>query len=171
MKEIFSRISVRQFNEKPVEKQKLEKLLRAAMQAPSAGNQQPWEFIVVESKETLSKLSGMSPYSKFIQAAPLAILIMANKDRMKYPENWQQDLGAATENILLEAVHLELGGVWLGVAPLEDRMNYVSDIFELEDNMLVYAVVPIGYPAVNNKAQDRYDAMRVHFEKYNNKNR
>lgn len=167
MKEIFSRVSVRQFKETTVEKHKIEKILRAAMQAPSAGNQQPWEFIVVENRETLSKLAGMSPYSKFLQAAPLAIVIMANKDRMKYPENWQQDLGAATENILLEAVHLELGGVWLGVAPLEDRMNYVSNVFELEDNIVVYAVVPIGYPAVKNRVQDRYDAKRVHFEKYN----
>lgn len=166
MKEIFSRASVRKFKDIKIEEVKIEKLLRAAMAAPSAGNQQPWEFIVIENKQTLEKLAGMSPYSKFLAEAPLAIIILANKDKMKYPENWQQDLGAATQNMLIEAVHLELGAVWLGVAPLEDRMKYIKDMFQLDNSLEVYAVVPFGYPTVVPKAQDRYDMTKVHFEQY-----
>ena len=91
---------------------------------------------------------------------------MANQNRMKFPENWQQDLGAATQNMLLEAVHLGLGGVWLGVAPLPDRMAFVTKLFHLPDHLLVYAVVPFGYPSSTTpKAQDRYDPARVHQEK------
>lgn len=166
MKEIFERVSVRKFKSEKVEEEKIEKLLRAAMQAPSAGNQQPWEFIVVENKDTLSKLSQTSPYAGFMAEAPLAIVVLGNKERMRFPENWQQDLGAATQNILLEAVGLGLGGVWLGLAPLEDRMNHVSEVFGLGENLMPYCIVPIGYAATQRKAEERYDASRVHKEKY-----
>lgn len=166
MKEIFSRVSVRKFKNIKVEDEKIEKLLRAGMAAPSAGNQQPWEFIVIENKETLKKLSEFSPFAKCVFEAPLAIIVLANKDKLKYPENWQQDLGAATENMLIEAVHLDLGAVWLGVAPLEDRMKYIKDMFHLCDNLDVYAVVPFGYPISIPKSEDRYDEKKVHFERY-----
>lgn len=166
MKEIFERVSVRQFKDIKVEDVKIEKLLRAGMAGPSAGNQQPWEFIVVENKQTLEKLAGMSPYSKCVAKAPLAIILLGNKDKMKFPENWQQDLGASTQNMLIEAVHLGLGAVWLGVAPLEDRMKYIKDMFNLGDNLQVYAVVPFGYPKNETKSEDRYDVKKVHFESY-----
>ena len=166
MNEIFSRVSVRKFKNSSVDKEKIEKLLRAAMAALSAGNQQCWEFIVVENKDILKFLSYMSPYAKALEDAPLAIIVLGNMDRMIYPENWQQDLGAATENILLEAVHLGLGGVWLGVAPLKNRMKYVADFFNLKDNLKVYAVVPLGYPDKEYEAKDRYDETKIHFEVY-----
>lgn len=165
MKEIFSRTSVRKFKDIKVEPNKIEKLLRAAMAAPSAGNQQPWEFLVIENKETLATLADMSPYSKFLKDAPLAIIVLANKEKLVYPECWQQDLGAATQNMLLEAVHLDLGAVWLGVAPIVDRMEYVRKLFQLEDKFDVYAVVPFGYPDQKTEASDRYDSSKVHFEK------
>lgn len=166
MQEIFIRRSVRTYKDIPVEREKIDKLLRAAMQAPSAGNQQPWEFIVVQNKDLLNKLSGISPYSKMVTKAPLAIVLLANKNNMRFSENWQQDMGAATENLLLEAAHLGLGGVWLGVAPVEDRMNAVKKIFNLPENIFPFAVVPIGYPEAEQRFIDRYDASRVHYDKY-----
>lgn len=161
MNEIFKRVSVRKFKEIKVEEEKIEILLRAAMQAPSAGNQQPWEFVVVENEGSLKELSKLSPYAKCVSDAPLAIVIMANKERFRFAEYWQQDLGAATQNILLEAIAQDLGGVWLGVAPESDRMEYVSKILNLNNNMMVYSVVAIGYPEILNKSQDRYDENRV----------
>lgn len=164
MKEIFSRTSVRKFKDTKVEPNKIEKLLRAAMAAPSAGNQQPWEFLVVENKKTLTDLAEMSPYSKFLKDAPLAIVVLANKEKLMFPECWQQDLGAATQNMLLEAVHLELGAVWIGVAPIADRMEYIRNLFNLDAKYDAYAVVPFGYPEQQSTATDRYDANKVHFE-------
>ena len=166
MNSIFNRVSIRSFKNEKVEEEKIEKILRAAMQAPSAGNQQPWEFIVVEDKNTLSNLSDMSPYAKFIKDAPIAIVVLGNTKRMRFPENWMQDLGAATENILLEITELGLGGVWATVAPLEDRMNYISDVFSLPENIKPYCVIPIGYPVLNMKAKDRYDESKIHREEY-----
>jgi len=167
MDTIFFRRSIRNYKDKKVESEKIERLLRAAMQAPSAGNQQPWEFIVVQDKDNLKRLSNMSPYSKLISDAPLALVLLANKDRMKYPENWEQDMGAAAQNILLEAVELELGAVWLGVAPIEDRVKYIKDIFRLKENVSPYCVIAIGYPdGQENKFIDRFDKTRIHYEEY-----
>lgn len=167
MNAIFKRRSIRKYKEQSIEKEKVEKLLRAAMQAPSAGNQQPWEFIVVEKKETLRKLSEVSPYSKLLANAPIAIIPVGNMEGLKYPEYWEQDMAAATQNILLEAVDQGLGSVWMGIAPEEDRMNYVKDIFVLEENLKPFAIIAIGYPEGNeNEFIDRFDSKRVHYEKY-----
>ena len=106
MNAIYIRRSVRSYKEQIVEKEKIDKLLRAAMQAPSAGNQQPWEFIVVQNKNTLEKLSHLSPYAKPVARAPLALVLLANMEGLRFPENWEQDMSAATQNILLEAVEL-----------------------------------------------------------------
>ena len=168
MESIFKRRSIRKYNNQPVEKDKINKLLRAAMQAPSAGNQQPWEFIVLQDKDNLKRLSKMSPYSRAIADAPLAIVVLANQERMRYPENWQQDLGAATENLLLEAVELNLGAVWMGAAPLEDRMNYLKEMFNLPEKLMPYCIITVGYPeeGKGNEFVDRFDETRIHYETY-----
>jgi nitroreductase len=163
---IFKRRSIRKYEDREVENEKIEKLLRAAMQAPSAGNQRPWEFIVVKNKDTLKKLSDVSPYSKMVANANVVIVLLSNKEYMKYPEYWQQDMAAATQNLLLEATYLGLGAVWLGIAPLKQRMEYVKEVFNLPENIDVFAIVPIGYPIEENKYIDRYDENRVKFEKY-----
>lgn len=169
MNEIFNRASVRVFKDAPVEKEKIEMLLKAAMQAPSAGNQRPWEFIVVEDKKTLEQLSETDPYAKFVAKVPAAIVALGNTDEMRFPEHWEQDLGAACENILLEAVSQELGAVWLGVAPLKERMDHITKVFDLPDNIRPYSIIPFGYAKRPYEVEERYDADRVHFEKYTQK--
>lgn len=166
MNEIFTRRSIRKYADKPVEQEKIERLLKAAMQAPSAGNQQPWEFIVVQDKGRLEQLSQTSLYSGPVKTAPLAIVVLANKSSMKFPENWQMDLSAATENLLLEAVHLGLGAVWLGVAPIAERMEHICKLFALPDYVQPFALLSIGYPQDENKFVDRFKSDRVHYEQY-----
>ena len=97
---IKNRRSIRKYEDKPVEKATVEKLLRAAMQAPSAGNQQPWEFIVVENKETLAQMANVSPYATPLKNAAVSIIVLVNKDSLRFPSYWQQDLAAATQNLL-----------------------------------------------------------------------
>ena len=165
MESIFKRRSVRKYKEQQVEKEKIEKLLRAAMQAPSARNQQCWEFIVVEDKEKLNQLSNMGPNAKLIENAPLAIVVLGNEERMTCKEYWEQDLGASTQNILLEAVNLNLGSVWIGTAPHKDRMDHVSNIFNLKENLKPFCIISIGYPLDDNanKFIDRFDETRVQY--------
>jgi len=163
MNEIYIRRSVRSYSEKYVEEEKIEHLLKAGMQAPSAGNQRPWEFIVVREKEILEKLSSASPYARCVDKAPVAIVLLANHKNLRFPEYTDQDMGACAQNILLEAVNQNLGAVWLGIAPLKDREKAVSDIFSIKDNLQPFAIIPVGYP-LNEDANhfiDRFEDRRV----------
>ena len=166
MNEIFIRRSIREFIEKPVEKDKIENILKAGMQAPSAKNQQAWEFIVVTSKELKEKVSMMSPFSKLASKAAVLIILLGNKDKMIVSDKWQQDLGACTQNMLLQIVKEGLGGVWLGVYPTEERVSYLRDIFKIPDNVEPFGIVSFGYSEKQNIFVDRYEKSRVHWEEY-----
>ena len=168
MQEIFNRRSVRRYADRPIEKEKLEKLLRAAMQAPSAGNQQPWEFIVVTDRDMLCRLSDFSPYAKMLPQAAAAVVVLSRTEGLRHSGYCPQDLGAAVENMLLEAVHLGLGGVWMGCMPVEERMQAVAQLMGVPDNLLPFAVVAFGYPAEEdaNRFTDRYDPERVYYGRY-----
>ena len=168
MNENFTRRSVRQYLDKPVEEHKLQQLLAAAMQAPSANNQQPWEFIVVQDREQLKQLSGYSPYARMMAKASVAIVVLGDTRRMMIPQQWQQDLGAATQNILLEAVTQNLGAVWLGAYGNDRAVAWLNRFFNLPDYAIPYSVISIGYPAKEdaNHFTDRYDPSRIHYEQY-----
>ena len=160
MNSIFHRISVRKYQDKPVEREKIEAILRAAMQAPSAGNQQPWAFYVVTNREKLEALSKVHPYAGMVKAAPAAI-VSAYKKECWMPEFAQIDLSIAMENLWLETDAQGLGGVWLGIAPLEDRMKAVEEILDIPDTLRAFAIFPFGYPAEERKQQDRFDQERI----------
>lgn len=113
MNEIYTRVSTRKFEDRPVEAEKITQLLKAAMQAPSAGNQQPWEFYVVTDKEKINALSEISPYASCAKNAPVVIVPCYRTDGLRWNETVLLDLSCATENLLLEAVSLGLGTVWL----------------------------------------------------------
>lgn len=118
MNSIFTRRSIRNFLDKEVEEEKIEKILRAGMQAPSAWNFMPWEFIVVRDKDTLNKISKMSPYAIPAANSNVAIIVLANIKLIEKDNLWfQQDLGACVENMLLQATEEDLGSVWLGFYP------------------------------------------------------
>ncbi len=165
MEEIFTRRSIRKFTNQPVEPEKVDKLLRAAMQAPSAANQQAWEFIVVQDKEKLAKVAETSPYAKPATGSAVTFVLLADENKMKVPTGWEEDMGAAAENMLLEAVHLGLGGVWFGVATAESVTENVRKLFELPENIRPFALISIGYPdGQKNQFVDRYQSERVHYE-------
>ena len=162
MNSMYHRISVRKYQDKPVEREKIEAMLRAAMQAPSAANQQPWEFYVVTNKEKLKALSGVSPYAGMTKNAPAAIVSVYRKD-CAIPAYAQIDLSIAMENLWLETDAQGLGGVWLGIAPQEERMKAVEEILDLPDTVRAFAIFPYGYPAEERKQQDRFDPERIHY--------
>ncbi len=167
MNEIFTRRSIRKFTSQLVEPEKIDKLLRAAMQAPSAANQQEWEFIVVQDKEKLGKVAEASPFAKPAAGSAVTFVLLADESKMKVPTGWEQDMGAAAENMLLEAVHLGLGGVWFGVATTDLVVENIRRLFELPENIRPFALISIGYPdGQKNQFVDRYQADRVHYEKW-----
>ncbi|MBR0214032.1 MAG: nitroreductase family protein [Solobacterium sp.] len=130
MNSIFHRVSIRRYQDQPVEKEKIELLMRAGMAAPSAMNQQPWEFYAVTERDTIVALAACSRYSGFSASAPLMI-VPCYRMEVPAPSFRLIDLSAATENILLEADELGLGAVWMAVAPDDGRIANVRRVLQI----------------------------------------
>lgn len=162
MNSIYHRISVRKYENRPVEREKIESILRAAMQAPSAVDQQPWEFYVVTDREKLLALSRVHRFAGMVKDAPVAI-VAAYRKSCRLPDFAQIDMAIAMENLWLETDRQGLGGVWLGIAPLEDRMAEVERILALPEALRAFAVFPLGYPAESRPQRDRFDPARIHW--------
>ena len=151
MKEIFHRVSIRRYEKRTVEREKILQILRAGMQAPSTKNQQPWEFYVVTDPEKILAVSEFSPFSGCAAGAPVLIIAVYRKEGLRVPAFAQIDMAIAQENMWLETDSLGLGGVWLGVAPEEERMKAVEDMLDLPENVRAFAIFPYGYPAEQRK--------------------
>lgn len=162
MNEIFTRTSIRQFEAKEVEPEKIQEILRAGFSAPSALNQRPWEFFVVTDKETLQKLSKASPYAGTIAKAPAAIVI-CYRTNIKAVDFAHIDCAVAAENILLELESLGLGGVFLAIAPLEERIQAVKQVLALPENIAPFNIIPFGYPKNKRVPKDRFNDSCVHY--------
>lgn len=173
MNNIFRRRSVRKFLPDPVGPDKIERILRAAMQAPSAHNRQPWEFLVITDARAREEISEMSPYAKMVKNAPAVIAVLADLKRAK-PQGteldwWVEDLSACVENILLQTVDEGLGAVWLGWHPHAERVKVFADRYKLPGHILPFAMVALGYPESPEGpggAADRFEASRIHYETY-----
>ena len=163
MNSIFHRISVRKYEDRPVEKEKIMEILRAGMQAPSACNQQPWEFYVVTDKEKIQKLSKVTPYTGCAAGAPAVIVPVYHTEGLVAPSFAQIDMSIAQENIWLETDTLGLGGVWFGIAPVEEHMEKVHRLLDLPENVKVFSMFALGYPAETRPQQDRFYPDRIHF--------
>jgi nitroreductase len=159
---IHGRRSIRRYTAQPVAEEMVEKLLRAAMAAPSAGNQQPWQFVVIDDRATLNAIPQFHPYSAMLREAPLAIVICGDERQEKYKGYWVQDCSAATQNLLLAAHALGLGAVWLGVYPLSDRVAKTQELLGLPSHVIPLAIVAVGHPAEKKGPEDRFQASRVH---------
>ena len=162
MKEIYTRASIRKFQDRPVEEEKITALLRAAMAAPSAGNQQPWEFYVVRNPEKIRALSGVSPYSGCAARANV-VIVSVYREKLWAPAYAHVDMSIAMENLWLACESQGLGGVWLGIAPEEERMQAVENILALPEGVRAFAVFPLGYPAEARERPDRFDPGRIHY--------
>jgi nitroreductase len=164
---IYARRSIRQYEDKPVEKEKIELLLKAAMAAPTAMNSKPWEFVVVTTPEILEKIRSALMFGKF--NAPVAIAVCGNTLMFKRPmasKFWVQDCSAATQNMMLAAVGLGLGTVWCGVHPVHVFTKRISEILALPSHVKPLNVVYIGYPAEEKTPRTQYDQSRVHWERF-----
>ena len=166
MKEIFSRRSIRKYKDTPINDEIVEQLLKAAMQAPSAGNEQPWEFIILRKKETLKKITEFHPYSKMLLNSDVAIVICGDISKEVFEGYWVQDCSAATENILLEAESMNLGAVWLGVYPMNDRVEALKELLKLPESVIPLAIVPVGYPDEEKVVVNRFNRKRIHMESW-----
>jgi nitroreductase len=166
MREIFERRSIRKYTDAVVPDELIEKLLMAAMAAPSAGNQQPWEFVVIRDRKVMEGIIEFHPYAQMLDEAPLAISVCADLNRETHKGYWMIDCAAATENILLEAQHLGLGAVWLGIYPRTERVAGLKALLNLPENVMPLCVISIGYPAEKKNPSNRFDSSRIHRDRW-----
>ena len=162
---IMTRCSVREFLDRPVSGETVELLLKAAMAAPSAKNQQPWAFVVIRKRELLEKLGASLPNAKMTATAPAAVVICGVLDKAlpgEAREYWIQDAAAATENFLLAVHALGLGAVWTGVHPISERIRILKDTLKLPENVEPFCLIPFGWPAEPGTVKDKWDPAAVH---------
>ena len=167
---IRERTSIRKFDPTvPVSDESIEKILRAAMCAPSAMNKQPWEFVVVRDSAQLKAIGDALPYSRVGNGAQAAIVVCGNEDNGlpgRGKEYWIHDCSAASMNILLAAKALGLGAVWTGVYPGEDRIAAVRGILAIPDGFMPLNVIPLGAPAENPEPKDKWTPAKIHTDRW-----
>ncbi len=166
---IHERVSIREYRDRPVPRELLETIVKAGMAAPSAMNKQPWQFIVIDDKETLQALGNDIKTSQMVVNAPAAILVCGDMEKAGegwLQDYWIQDCSAVSQNILLAITELGLGGVWTSIYPAENRMEIVAEILNLPENIIPLNIIPLGYPAQNAPGpKDKWNPSRVHWNK------
>ncbi len=166
---LMSRRSVRKYQPQPVPAELIEKLLRAAMQAPSVQNAQPWEFVVLDDPNLLAQIPKICPNAPMAADAPVNIVVCGNLDLEKSKGYWVIDCSAAIQNMLLAAHGLGLGAVWCGVYPRQPRVDGLRQLLSLPDQVIPHSLVVVGFPAESPPPEDRYHPERVHKNRWGQK--
>ena len=165
---IHTRRSIRAFTDEPVSEADMDVILRAAMAAPSAGNGQPWHFVVLTDRTVMDAVPDIHPHAAMIRQAPVAVAVAAELAQEKYPGfgYWTLDCSAAVENMLLAARGLGIGSVWCGIYPRSERMEGLKKLLGLPEGVQAHALVVFGHPAQEFKRVDRFKPERIHANRW-----
>ena len=158
---IHTRRSIRRYEDRPVPDEVVQKLLAAAMTAPSARNAQPWQFVVIDDRGLLGEIGRAHPNAEMAARAPLGILLCGDLSLELSEGYWPVDCAAAAQNLLLAAHALGLGAVWTGVYPRQQRMDDHRRWHGVPENVMPHSLIVLGYPAEQRTAEDRYRPERV----------
>jgi nitroreductase len=159
---ILTRRSIRRYTPTSVPDPLIREILAAAMRAPSAGNEQAWQFVVITERRLLEEIPRFHPYADMLRQASVAILVCGDLHLEKYKGYWVQDCAAATQTLLLAAHAKGLGAVWVGIYPKEDRVERMRGLLGLPQHVVPMALVPLGYPAEQIPPEERFDPAKVH---------
>jgi nitroreductase len=161
---VRGRRSVRDFKNQDVSSEIVDRLIEAGMWAPSAGNIQPWEFIIVRKTEIRKKLAEAAWNQSSIEEAPVVIVVCANEDRsfQRYGDRGAtlyciQDTAAAIQNIHLVAYSIGLGSCWIGAFDEEAA----RETLKIPAGIRPVAIIPVGYPAETPQPRNRRPASQV----------
>jgi nitroreductase len=163
---IYGRRSIRQYTDQPVTEELVTELIRAAMAAPSAGNEQPWHFVIIDDRKKLDVIPKFHPYAAMLKEAPVAIAVCGDTHLERHTGFWVQDCSAAIQNLLLAAHAKGLGACWLAVYPRDDRVARTKLLLALPEKVIPLAIVALGYPAEKKGREDRFDKSRIHHNKW-----
>lgn len=167
MENILTRTSIRSYQNMPVENEKVETMLRAAMAAPSAGNKQPWTFVVIKDRVLLDSIANQYRTIRMAKNAPMAVVVCGDMTKT-FPDDgldyWVEDTSAATENLLLAAHSMGLGAVWCGIYPIKERVDFMKQLLALPENIVPLNVIPVGYPAEEPTPKDKWKPENVRYD-------
>ncbi len=166
---IQSRVSVRQFTGEKISNEQIETLLHCAMSAPTAMNKQPWAFVVITEDSLLHKIGEAFPFSRCGNGAACAFVMCGDLNKALEGEGqgfWINDVSAATENLLLAAHAMNLGGVWTGVYPSSERTPKVQELLGLPENIIPMCIVPVGVPAEQPAVKDKFKEENIHYNRW-----
>jgi nitroreductase len=166
---IATRTSIRQFTGEKILQEHVDKLLHAAMSAPSAINRQPWAFVVVTDQQLLDQMGEAMPNCRCNNGAAVAFVMCGDMTKAIDGDMqgfWIHDVSAATENLLLAAHAMGLGAVWTGVYPRMERVKMVQDFLSLPEHIIPLCIVPVGVPAEQPAVKDKYNAEIIHYNKW-----
>ncbi len=163
---LYNRRSIRKYKATPVSDDAVEKILKAAMYAPTARNTKSCQYIVVTDRDLLNGLTAVHPHANMLKEATLAIIVCGDKSLEEEDSYLCINGSAATQNILLAAHALGLGSVWLGVFGRPDRMKGLSKFFNLPEHIVPISAIAIGYPDETKTCEDRYDINKIHLNKW-----
>ncbi len=166
MKAIYSRRSIRKYTSQDVSDDEILAMIKAGMNAPSAGNEQPWHFIIVRDRNVMREITKVHPHASMLTGAPCAVIVCCDMSLVRHEGFWIQDCAAATQNMLLAAADTGLGSVWLGVYPRMDRVDGIRRLFGLPQSVVPFVVLPVGYPAEKHPANDKFDRSRIHYNEW-----
>ncbi len=163
MDAIYKRRSIRKYTSESVPEEEVLQFIKAGMNAPSAGNQQPWHFVVINDRKILVEITNIHPYAQMLEQASCAILVCGDLDLEKHKGYWVQDCSAATQNILLAIADRGFGGVWLGVYPRQDRVEGIRKLLQIPERIIPFALVSLGVPAEEKKPRNKFKKERIRY--------
>lgn len=166
METIFKRRSIRKYTDEPVSEDSILSFIKAGMNAPSAGNEQPWYFVIIDDREILNRIADFHPYAQMLRHAPAAILVCGDPSMEKHEGYWVQDCSAATENILLEITSQNYGGVWIGVFPREERVEALRELLNIPGNIVPFSLIGLGNPAEHKEPNNKFNNDRIRRNKW-----
>ena len=164
MDSVNKRRSTRKFTDEPISREQIKELLKAGMCAPSAHNQQPYRFIVIENQDKKEAIAAFHPYGKAMTEAAFGVLVYFDETVLKSPAFVQQDCAAAVENMLIKATDMGIGGCWIGVYPNEKIVTMLQELFDMKNQDKPFALVSFGMPESIKEANDRYEESWVRYE-------
>ena len=163
---IYARRSIRKYEDRPVEKEKLLELCRLGAAGPSASNRRPWAFVAIDDKEVLGKLRASTMFGRYGSSAAIAVCGDRRRMLLMWKSFWVQDCSAGMENILLGAVEMGLGAVWIGVAPIKPAIWFISRTLKLPRHIVPLGIAYVGYPAEEKEPRTQFEEGMVRWQRW-----
>lgn|SRR5574344_996532 len=163
---IYDRRSIRKYLDKEVNSDLVQEVLRAGIFAPSAANKQPYHFIVFDNKEKIAQIKEIHPYAKTLETAPICIMVCGDTQQQMAEGFYICDCSAVCENILLAAEALGLNTCWMGIYPWKELTDNMAKFLDLPDNVKPFAIIALGYGAVDLPRAKRFDETKIHYNNW-----